>query len=128
MGDFVVFVVIAAVVFAVAISSASHARREAGTRLMQLHRELLSAELDPLRLQTVVSQIVEFKFMRFPQIGGEIYGSALDLLSNNPKSPIAKQLVLDIGRWHYGKSRPDGRPTVYDEQAIQNDILVRSIG
>lgn len=55
-----------------------------------------------------------------------IYEAALDILANNPSNPTAKQFVLNVGRWHFGRNRPDKRPTVYDEQAIQNDILVRS--
>ena len=55
-----------------------------------------------------------------------VYEAALDILANNPSNPTAKQFVLNVGRWHFGRSRPDKRPTVYDEQAIQNDILVRS--
>lgn len=55
-----------------------------------------------------------------------IYRKALNILENNPSSSIAKQFVLDVGRWHFGKSRKGGRITIYDEQHIQNDILTRS--
>ena len=55
-----------------------------------------------------------------------IYRKALNILENNPSSSIAKQFVLNIGRWHFGKSRKGGRITIYDEQHIQNDILARS--
>lgn len=43
----------------------------------------------------------------------------------NSNKVTAKQLVLTIGRWHFGKLK-NGKPTIYDEQAIQNDISVRS--
>lgn len=56
----------------------------------------------------------------------QIYNSTLNILDSNQDNPIVKQLVLTIGRWHFGNSRPEKRPTVYDEQAIQNDIFVRS--
>jgi hypothetical protein len=55
-----------------------------------------------------------------------VYDIALQTLSENSSSPVAKQLCLNAGRWHFGKTRPDNAPTIYDEQAIQNDILVRS--
>lgn len=55
-----------------------------------------------------------------------VYEAALEILANNPGNATAKQFVLNVGRWHFGRNRPDKRPTVYDEQAIQNDILVRS--
>lgn len=56
----------------------------------------------------------------------ELYETALNTLTDNPSSQEAKRLVLDLGRLHYGRLRPDKKPTVYDEQAIQNDIIVRS--
>ena len=49
---------------------------------------------------------------------------ALKILSDNPEQPSAKQLVLKIGRYHFGKMRK-GAVTIYDEQVIQNDIQVR---
>ncbi len=54
----------------------------------------------------------------------EVYDLALKILEKYPKEPRAKTLVLEIGRWHFGKLR-SGVPTIYDEQAMQNDIMVR---
>lgn len=54
------------------------------------------------------------------------YESSLKILEANPNSQEAKVLVLDLGRLHYSILRPNKKPTIYDEQAIQNDILVRS--
>jgi len=55
-----------------------------------------------------------------------LYKSCLSLLESNPGGAPCKRLVLEIGRWHYGRLREHGTPTVYDEQAMQNDILVRT--
>ena len=55
-----------------------------------------------------------------------IYNTALEILEDNPSNSSAKQFVLNIGRWHFGKSRQNGRLTFYDEQRIQNDILARA--
>ena len=55
----------------------------------------------------------------------ELYDLALRALEANPSNSKAKQLVLKIGRYHFGKLR-GGQATIYDEQAIQNDIQVRS--
>jgi hypothetical protein len=55
-----------------------------------------------------------------------VYDKALHILEGNPDSSTAKQFVLNVGRWHFGKSRKDGRVTIYDEQRIQNDILARA--
>lgn len=56
-----------------------------------------------------------------------IYLRALEILEDNPSNPAAKRFVLNVGRWHFGKSRKDGRITIYDEQRIQNDILARAV-
>jgi len=52
------------------------------------------------------------------------YNKALEILEIYPESTNTKKLVLDIGRYYFAKLRA-GRPTIYDEQAIQNDISVR---
>ncbi len=56
----------------------------------------------------------------------DLYNTSLKILEVNSNSQEAKVLVLDIGRLHYSILRLDKKPTIYDEQAIQNDILVRS--
>ncbi len=50
----------------------------------------------------------------------EMYSNALGLLETRPD---LKPYALEIGRRKYALSREDGSPTVYDEAAIQNDIL-----
>ncbi|WP_299414800.1 hypothetical protein [Acaryochloris sp. IP29b_bin.148] len=54
-----------------------------------------------------------------------IYNISLQILERNPHKTSAKKFVLNVGRWHFGKSRENGRITIYDEQRIQNDILAR---
>ena len=56
----------------------------------------------------------------------EVYGAALEVLSQHPDQIPLKQYALEVGRWHYGIQRPDRKVTIYDEQAINNDIAVRS--
>jgi hypothetical protein len=56
----------------------------------------------------------------------ELYKIALKILEANPDRQEAKVIVLDLGRLHYSILRPNKVPTIYDEQAIQNDIIVRS--
>lgn len=55
----------------------------------------------------------------------ELYNISLKILEANPSSQEAKVMVLEFGRMHYSILRPDKKPTIYDEQAIQNDIIVR---
>ncbi len=56
----------------------------------------------------------------------DVYNTALQILEQNPEQTSLKQYALEVGRWHYSIVRPDGKVTIYDEQSIQNDILVRS--
>jgi hypothetical protein len=53
----------------------------------------------------------------------EVYRGCLPLLRGHPDF---KPRLLDLGRAAYGWPRPDGNPTVYDEQAIANDIAAHS--
>jgi hypothetical protein len=59
-------------------------------------------------------------------LGGVFYTRALEIVAEYPESSPARQFALEVGRWHYSRGREEGRPTIYDEQAIQNDIMVRS--
>jgi hypothetical protein len=54
------------------------------------------------------------------------YDAALDILQQHPEQMALKQYALEVGRWHYSIVRSGGNVTIYDEQSIQNDILVRS--
>jgi hypothetical protein len=54
------------------------------------------------------------------------YNTALHILALHPEELSLKQYVLNVGRWYYSILRPDGKITIYDEQAIQNDIIVRT--
>jgi len=53
-----------------------------------------------------------------------LYNMTLELLRQNPRSVAAKQLVLDVGRWHFGKSHENGSPTLFDDERIRHDIQV----
>jgi hypothetical protein len=55
-----------------------------------------------------------------------LYDTSLKILEANSTSQEAKKLVLDFGRLHYSILRPNKKPTIYDEQAIQNDVIVRA--
>lgn len=53
-----------------------------------------------------------------------LYNMTLELLRQSPRSVAARQLVLDVGRWHFGKNHDDGSPTLYDDERIRHDIQV----
>jgi hypothetical protein len=52
-----------------------------------------------------------------------VYKDALTLLKGNPE---AKPYVLSVGRSAYAARRPEGKLTIYDEQALMNDISAHS--
>lgn len=52
----------------------------------------------------------------------ENYDDLLNQLRENPNNANLKERVLIAGRDYYGTLRLDGRLTIYDEQAITNDI------
>lgn len=56
---------------------------------------------------------------------GLAYQAVLECLEQNPASIKAKTIVLDVGRWHHARCREEQVTTIFDESAIQNDILVR---
>jgi len=56
----------------------------------------------------------------------DLYNAALKILEAHPDNVEAKKLALYLGRLHYTTVRNGKKLTVYDEQAIQNDIAIRS--
>lgn len=53
-----------------------------------------------------------------------LYNMTLELLRQNPRSLAARQLVLDVGRWHLGRANENGSPTLFDDDRIRHDIQV----
>jgi hypothetical protein len=56
------------------------------------------------------------------------YEAALRALADSPGDPARRIAALQAGRAHYGGLRPGGTPTIYDEQAVANDISARTGG
>lgn len=54
-----------------------------------------------------------------------LYGCLLDAVQQTGGDPNVKAAAVRIGRLAYSAARPDRRPTIYDEQAIANDIAAR---
>ncbi|MBH8575077.1 hypothetical protein I8752_19060 [Nostocaceae cyanobacterium CENA369] len=79
---------------------------------------------DPL-VHKVFIQGVNKIILSGNNLSGRAYTKSLEILEKNSNNINAKKFVLDVGRWHFGKLR-SGKVTIYDEQAIQNDIAVRS--
>ncbi len=56
------------------------------------------------------------------------YHEALAALAKDSQNSSLRTAALAAGRAHYGGTRPDGRLTIYDEQAITNDLVAHSGG
>jgi hypothetical protein len=54
------------------------------------------------------------------------YDMSLSILQRHPDQQTLKSYALEVGRWSCSIARFDGKVTLYDEQSILNDILVRS--
>jgi hypothetical protein len=63
-------------------------------------------------------------FRLLPEQRQQLYNMTLELLRKNPRSVAARQLALDLGRWHFGKTHPNGSPTLLDDDRVHHDIQV----
>lgn len=59
-------------------------------------------------------------------IAARVYSLALECVEASRGGSAARQFALASGRLAYGLKRKGGKPTVYDEQAIFNDIDSRA--
>jgi hypothetical protein len=92
-------------------------------------QQALSAEVtDSTVLAEVKGLFAQLKLTGYAVIARTTYSSLLSCLARQPGNTELRVYVLEMGRLAYGMSRPEGVPTLYDEQAVQNDILVRTAG
>jgi hypothetical protein len=81
---------------------------------------------DPVLRQAFLYAIRQPKFARVSkQLHSAAYEIALVYLAANSGQISARSFVVEVGRWHFGRSRPNCVATMVDEQQIQNDILRR---
>jgi hypothetical protein len=111
--------------------------------LMNVEKAAKNSQLESSIKKNVLQKFAQLKTQFNENIAGEIleelrkvsptfdsqffYNSALDLIISHSGDTSVKVFALNIGRWHYSLKREDRKPTIYDEQAIQNDINTRSI-
>jgi hypothetical protein len=81
---------------------------------------------DPTLRQAFLYAIRQPKFARVSkQLRSAAYETALVYLAANSGQVSARSFVVEVGRWHFGRPRPNYQATMADEQRIQNDILRR---
>ena len=87
--------------------------------------QIIAIHADPNIRRAIAQSITANKCLAFLNTKRqEPYNLALAVLEANP-NPSTKQFTLEIGRWNLGQLRKGKRPTIYDEQAINNDIAAR---
>lgn len=81
-------------------------------------------------LAALLVAYVGYKLFRRSQRKGRkaAYDAALAEVAASKGDSAKKVAALEAGRRYYGGLRQDGAPTIYDEQAINNDINARSGG
>lgn len=88
-----------------------------------------SGELRTMLLNDPDSEEIREELLKlcgeFPLLSKNVYQAALTAVEKTGGSVGSKTFALTVGRVTYSQERPSGRPTIYDEQAILNDILVR---
>ena len=115
------------VVIGVLIKRAEKRERELFAQFIACVNELKADPLNETKQQVILAAACNPLLSRLPlPHSGYAYQVALECLASNPDECRARTFALSVGRWHRGRCRPDGLPTIYDEQAIQNDILARS--
>ena len=129
MWEVAAVVVVAATIFALKLNSDMNAASLAAQRQAKVFSDIkadLEANFDSKESQqraivwvNSIDQNVRAIWSR------KIYEVALEGLTRNPESVQARVFTLQTGRLHRGACRVDGIVTIYDEQAIQNDIMVR---
>lgn len=78
-----------------------------------------------LELLSTHFSIHDWQMCSYGLTAERVYQEILAILELAPDDIGARDLALKVGRWHCSRFRPDNKLTIYDEQAIQNDLLVR---
>lgn len=124
--ELALFVLILGVLIVAVVQHAIAASRKAA----ELFRTIVTVlEANPTDQKSHAYAVKLFCEMNPPNrqaYSGPLYKLALDIVAQHPENISCRVFALETGRLHHGLHRPDGNVTVYDEQAIQNDILARS--
>lgn len=62
------------------------------------------------------------KWTEYEQSMLKLYEAKKEQLRKHPENIAAREAMLKAGRVYYSCLREDGVPTIYDEQAINNDM------
>ncbi len=90
-----------------------------------LTRRLAASPWNVHLQNAILTTIRKSRFAHLSEAASQkVYKIALHALADN-SLPAARNFALEIGRWHFGRCRADRKPSLYDEQAIQNEVLSR---
>jgi len=94
--------------------------------LLTWFHEMVMLHRNDLRILEAIAGIIERMSIALTQPEADwLYARALETVQSSNSTSPARTFALRIGRMRYSRSRPNRVPTVYDEQAIANDIAAR---
>lgn len=96
-------------------------------RAFERSLNFLALHMNDPRMHIAFMRYVQSIFL-LPQAKKSCYSAVFSVLSAHSQNlePLTKKFFVDIARWSYAGSRTDGILTIYDEQAIQNDLATLS--
>lgn len=126
--------VVVAVAFALVVALALREGRRRGEKIGREAAKLFNRIDDVLRANPTDPEahaearrlFNRMDGLAVPLFAGPLYALVLELLQNHPGDSNLRVFALEAGRLALGLGRPGGLPTIYDEQAIQNDISART--
>lgn len=109
------------------LATSEKRRRKEAEEQFQIYQDAWAAARNSQNLETFINcgdyfvrATRSWQPRRLTEVSWDVYREFLKRLKTQPDM---KPKVLEIGRAAYSARRFDGMLTVYDEQAIQNDIL-----
>ena len=118
-----IFLLVALVVFSIAFAMKAKARHRARVQELRVNYTQAKSSNNPQEIIRGARAIIEeFRANNqsgLPATAEGIYNDILGLLKSQAD---LKPFALEMGRLSYGSRRQDKNLTVYDEQAILNDI------
>jgi hypothetical protein len=119
-----IFLIVVAIGLPIALKSSS-AQEAKLTELREAYLRAKSTD-DPAQIIAAARVMIRgarLNKQRQAALASEVYQDMLAMLKLHSEY---KPFALETGRLAYGLKRSDGAPTVYDEQAILNDINVHA--
>lgn len=129
MGLFIIIGIIMAIIVALIWWETGRTFEQARLEIHAYVAELIADPTNPAVQAEFWTRIGSKDVAQMPtSISEAAYQTVLDILEQHPESQSLRTFALKLGRWQKERQRHDRRLAMYDEQAIANDILIRTNG